>query len=289
MSLGLVRGTVLPQPATTPTGHGSHAISRDCLLGGTRAMEISVLGPLLVGDGLTTVRIGAKKIRVMLAMLAMNAGQVVPFDELIDEMWGEAPLKNARNALQANVTRMRKVLGTLDVGVADQPVIHTVENGYMLELPHNGLDANRFMRDSEQGAGLIEARPQEAVALLRRSLELWRGPALLDASDGPRCRAAGLRLDEQRKTAREDLIAAQLRVGDAGIVVPELQQLLAQYPERERFSELLMLALYRCGRQTEAINIFHRTRKWLDQELGLKPGRGLHHLYQAILTQDPTL
>ncbi|WP_232626794.1 AfsR/SARP family transcriptional regulator [Streptomyces alfalfae] len=242
-----------------------------------------------MGDGHKTVGMRAKKIRVMVAMLALNPGQVVSFDELIDEMWGEAPLKNARNALQANVKRMRKSLGELGLDDSDQGLVRTVDNGYVLNETEDALDAYRFLRTAERGAGLVNDRPQEAVGLLREALGMWRGPALLDASDGPRCRAVALRLDEQRKTAREDLISAQLQGGEAAVVIPELKQLLAQYPERERFSEQLMLALYRCGRQSEAIDIFHRTRKQLDRDLGLKPSRRLAHLYQAILTQDPSL
>lgn len=252
-------------------------------------MHISILGPLLIGDGQRTVGLRAKKNRVMLTMLALNAGQVVAFDELIDELWGEAPLKNARNALQANVKRMRKSLAELGLERPDQELIRTVDNGYMLDVSEQEVDAYRFLRTAEKGANLVKDRPYEAMETLRGALAMWRGPALLDTSDGPWCRAVALRLDEQRKTAREDLISAQLQAGEAKTVVAELKQLLGQYPERERFSEQLMIALYRCGRQSEAVDIFHRTRKWLDDELGLKPSRRLHHLYQAILMQDPSL
>lgn len=252
-------------------------------------MYISILGPLLIGDGQRTVGIRAKKNRVMLTMLALNIGQVVTFDELIDELWGEAPLKNTRNALQANVKRVRRSLAELGLGGPGHELIRTVDNGYTLNIPADAVDAYRFLQTAGKGAGLVVDRPHEATDLLREALGMWRGPALLDTSDGPWCRAVALRLDEQRKTAREDLIAAQLQLGEAGTVVAELKQLLAQYPERERFSEQLMIALYRCGRQSEAVDVFHRTRKWLDQELGLKPNSRLHHLYQAILMQDPSL
>ncbi|WP_244178797.1 AfsR/SARP family transcriptional regulator [Streptomyces rubellomurinus] len=252
-------------------------------------MDISILGPLLIGDDQRTVRLRAKKNRVMLTMLALNAGRVVAFDELIDELWGEAPLKNARNALQATVKRMRKSLAELGLERHDRELVRTVDNGYLLDVPEGAVDAYRFLRTAERGAGLVEHRPYEAMGTLREALAMWRGPALLDTSDGPWCRAVALRLDEQRRTAREDLIAAQLQAGEAGAVVPELKQLLAQHPERERFSEQLMIALYRCGRPSEAVDTFHRTRRWLDEELGLAPSRRLHHLYQAILVQDPSL
>ncbi|WP_084725482.1 AfsR/SARP family transcriptional regulator [Streptacidiphilus melanogenes] len=252
-------------------------------------MYVAILGPLRVGAGNTSAILGAKKIRATLAMLALRAGQVVSFDELIDELWGETPLKNARNALQANVTRMRRSLGQLGLDSGEQGVVRTVGNGYLLSMPATSLDANRFLQQVREGHDLVGCQPEKAAERLRGSLAMWHGPALVDVGDGPRCRAAALRLDEQRRLAHEDLISAQLASGEAGAVVPELRQLHAEHPERERFSEQLMLALYRTGRQSEAIDIFHRTRRRLDEELGLLPGRELNRLYQAILTQDASL
>lgn len=222
-------------------------------------------------------------------MLALRTGQVVSFDELIDELWGETPLRNARNALQANVTRMRRSLGQLGLDASEQGVIRTVGSGYLLSMPTDGLDANRFLQQAKEGHNLIRRQPEKAVKLLQGALAMWHGPALVDVGDSPRCRAAALRLDEQRRLAHEDLIAAQLVAGEADAVVPELRQLHAEYPERERFSQQLMLALYRTGRQSEAIDIFHSTRRRLDEELGLLPGHELYRLYQAILTQDASL
>jgi DNA-binding SARP family transcriptional activator len=252
-------------------------------------MQVAVLGPLLLSDGKRSFNIRAAKLRTMLALLSLNIGQVITADELIDEIWGEKPLKDAKNSLQANIARMRKILMELGFESPEDSIIQTLDNGYVLNIPADNVDSNVFLSRTERAATMIKSRPHEAVELLRSSLSLWRGAALLNVTDGARCRAAALRLDDRRKAAQEDLITAQLAIGDARGVVPRLQQLLAQHPEHERFSEQLMLALYRCGRQTEAIDVFHRTRSWLDEELGLLPSRGLNQIYQAILVQDPQL
>ncbi|WP_223244517.1 AfsR/SARP family transcriptional regulator [Streptomyces sp. CBMA156] len=231
----------------------------------------------------------AKKVRMALAVLALRAGQVVSFDELIDELWGETLLKNTRNSLQGIVARMRRSLGRIGLDATDQGVVRTVGNGYVLDMPADRLDANRFLQQAREGRSLIGLSPHKAAELLRGALAMWYGPALVDVGDGQRCRAAALRLDEQRRLVQEDLISAQLEAGEAGAVVPELKQLHAEHPERERFSEQLMLALYRTGRQSEAIDTFHRTRKQLDDEMGLLPSRQLQRLYQAIISQDASL
>ncbi|WP_019631223.1 AfsR/SARP family transcriptional regulator [Actinomadura atramentaria] len=250
-------------------------------------MEVAVLGPLLLSDGRQSFNIRAAKLRTLLALLALNAGQVVTADELIDELWGEKPLSDAKNSLQANIARLRRILADLRLESPEDPLVRTVDNGYMLAVADEDVDSTPFLRRADRAISLVNARPEEAIALLRAALGLWRGSALLNVVEGPRCRAAALALDERRKSAQEDLITARLQAGNAREVVPELRELISQHPERERFSEQLMLALYRCGRQSEAIDVFHRTRNWLDRELGLLPGRGLSRIYQAILVQEP--
>ncbi len=248
-----------------------------------------MLGPLRARSGTETAALGAKKARMALTVLALRAGQVVGFDELIDELWGEAPLKNTRNSLQGIVARMRRSLGRIGLDGTDRGVVRTVGNGYVLGMPADRLDANRFLQQAREGRDLIGHSPRKAAELLRGALAMWYGPALVDIADGQRCRAAALRLDEQRRIVQEDLIAAQLEAGEAGAVVPELKQLHAEHPERERLSEQLMIALYRTGRQYEAIDTFHRTRRRLDAEMGLLPSLHLQRLYQAIITQDASL
>jgi DNA-binding SARP family transcriptional activator len=244
-------------------------------------MEIEILGPIeVVADRRKSV--GGTKVRATLAMLALNIGRVVSCEELVDELWGTRPPGNARNALQAHVTRLRRLLG-------DEPALVTVDNGYLLDLPPDTVDANRFRRLAAGGAQLVVDAPETAVALLEQALRSWRGPALLDAGQGQRCRAAAHWLNESRIIAREDLMNARLALGDERAVASELERLVAQYPLRERLYELLMLALYRGGRQADALDVFHRLRHRLDDDLGLQPGIDLQRRYRAILSQDPAL
>lgn len=252
-------------------------------------MNIEILGPTSIRTGETRRAIQAKKVSALLALLALDARHVVSFDELVDELWAECPLQNARNALQANALRLRKQLELCVRGHAGQELVQTAANGYVLDIEPESIDANQFQRLAGRGSELVRSRPYEAIGLLRHALSLWRGPALVNAGDGLRCRAAAARLEERRINAREDLVAAEIETGEARSAVAELRQLVARYPERERFSEQLMLALYRCGRQTEALDVFHRARQWLGSELGLEPQRPLHVMYQAILVQDPAL
>ncbi|MEO3872016.1 AfsR/SARP family transcriptional regulator [Nonomuraea sp. B12E4] len=250
-------------------------------------MEIGILGPVWTVAGGRLRLIRAKKVRTMLAVLALHPGRVVLFDELTDELWPESSLGNARNALQANALRLRKQLEEWVPGGGR--LVRTVDHGYILDIAPHDVDANRFAEQADRGAGLVDRRPDLAVQELRAALALWRGPALFDTEMGLRCRAAAVSLSERRAAAQEDLIAAQINCGRERLVVPELRRLVAQHPERERLSEQLMLALYRSGRQTEALEVFHTARRWLSNELGVEAGHALHSMYRAILNQDPVL
>jgi DNA-binding SARP family transcriptional activator len=246
-------------------------------------MEIEILGSLaVVSAGRHPV--GGTKVRATLATLALNVGRVVSCEELVDELWGDRWPRNARNALQAHIARLRRLLDA-----HTDRALETVDSGYLLDLPHDAVDANRFHGLVARGAQAVSDRPRLAVELLEQALRLRRGPALLDAGQGARCRAAASWFDESHVIAREDLMAARLALGDERAVASELEQLIAQYPLRERLYELLMLALYRGGRQAEALDVFHRLRHRLGDDLGLQPGIGLQRRYRAILAQDPAL
>ncbi|MGA6161977.1 AfsR/SARP family transcriptional regulator [Amycolatopsis magusensis] len=251
-------------------------------------MEIDLLGSLSLTHGGRRYGVGSRKVRTVLALLALSPGKALSLEQLSDELWGETSIANSRNALQANIARLRKLLESV-TGQPGEELVRTVSGGYLLDVPPDSVDTSRFLTLSRRGAGLVETVPQEAIELLRESLLLWRGGALLDVLDGSRCRSAAAHLDERRLTVQEDLIAARLAVGDERGVVHELRQLVAENPGRERLSEYLMLALYRTGRQSEAVSVFHRTRGWLGTELGLEPGRTMRQLYQAILVQDRVL
>ncbi|HEX6339705.1 AfsR/SARP family transcriptional regulator [Umezawaea sp.] len=251
-------------------------------------MQIQILGAVALAHGDRRIGVAARQVRTLLALLALSPGTPVPFDRLVEELWAGKVMGNARNALQANVVRLRKLLE----GLADRPgdeLVRTLGSGYVLDVDADSIDAYRFRDLADLGSSCVTRRPAEAIDLLERALRLWRGPALFDVGDGLRFRIEAARLDERRLSAREDLIAAKLANGEDRGVVSELKQLAAEYPERERFSEQLMVALYRNGRQTEALDVFHHTRRRLAAELGLEPGHALRELYQAILVHDQVL
>jgi SARP family transcriptional regulator, regulator of embCAB operon len=251
-------------------------------------IEIQVLGPVTIVHEGQVIEVSSCRVRTVLAMLALSWRTPLRFEYLMDELWPERSLGNARNALQASMLRLRRLLE----GVTGRPgdeLVRTVGGGYLLDVQHDAVDANRFLDLAERGVQHVERDPKLAIDLLERALGLWRGPALSGVSDGLRCRTEAARLDDRRLSAREDLITARLTSGDSRAVLSELSELTIEYPERERLSEQLMLALYRSGRQTEALDVFHHARRRLASELGLEPGRALRQLYQAILVHDQVL
>ncbi|MGW7362905.1 AfsR/SARP family transcriptional regulator [Streptomyces sp. NPDC054841] len=256
-------------------------------MGASSRMHIQLLGALTLSNGgnrtvLTSTRTGA-----ILALMALSPRTPVPIDQLVEEIWPDQRIANARNALHANIRRIRKLFGEL-TGFADEQVM-TVRGGYLLQVPADTVDAHRFVTLADRGSGLVERDPADAVRLLETALDLWQGPALLELRDSVRLRIEAERLEERRLCAYEDLISAKFLIGAGRGMTSELRQLALEYPERERLVELLMLALYDEGRQTEALDVFHSTRRRLVGDLGVEPGRALHRLYQAILSQDASL
>lgn len=247
-------------------------------------MEIAILGPLTV-FGRSDIPVGGTKVRAILALLALNTGSAVSCQDLTDELWGGHPPRTAKNTLQAHIARLRRLLED-----AGRPgALHTVSQGYLLDLDLDAIDAERFHRLATAGAQHVTDHPQSAVHHLEQALRLWRGPVLLDAGPGPRCRSAALWLDDSRVAAHENLMAARLALGEGRAVASELERLAAQHPLREGLQDLLMLALYRADRQADAIEVFHRLRQRLRDDLGLQPGLQIQRRYRAILDQDPAL
>ncbi|MFJ2664208.1 BTAD domain-containing putative transcriptional regulator [Nocardia fluminea] len=225
----------------------------------------------------------------MVAVLALEAGRTVYYEELVDELWPTQVLKNPRNALQAQATRIRKMLQHC-VNGAGQPVeLRAAYNGYILDLPRESVDSHRFLDLSTRGLAALPTNPALAVRNLRDGLALWRGPVLLNTHSGERCRGAVAFLRERRMLAFEDLAVARLLLGDYRQAAADLHGLIAAHPVRERLCALLMLTYYRSGCQSDALRIYHRTRRILDEELGVEPGRALLHLYEDILAQDSAL
>ena len=245
-------------------------------------MDFLILGPLEVREQDRVVSLGGTRQRALLAILLTRANQVVSKSRLIDELWGEEPPETAANVLQVYVSRLRKVL--------PPELLLTRSPGYVLRLDPAQLDLHRFERLVEQAGETLAAGVAEAAAsTLREALALWRGPAFADFVERPFARAEAARLDELRLTALERRIEADLALGRHGELVGELKALIDEHPLRERLRGQLMLALYRSGRQAEALDVYRETRRRLVGELGIEPGPALHELEQAILRQDPAL
>lgn len=262
-------------------------------------MQIDLLGSTVIRiPGEPSQEVRASKVRAMLATLALDVGRTVSCSELADELWGERPIGNVGNALQANATRLRKVLDALRPGsrhgsgpelTSQAPLVRSVHNGYMLDLPSESVDAVRFQRLAREGATQIREDPRRAIELFECALDLWRGSALVDAGDGVRCRSAAARLEQARLTVWEDLVTARIILREGRVVIGHLRQLIEQHPLHERFCEQLMLALYRSGQQGDALASFHRLRRQLDDDLGVTPGKSIRLRYNEILSQDPGL
>jgi DNA-binding SARP family transcriptional activator/streptogramin lyase len=240
-------------------------------------MEFRILGPLEVVDGDRLVAIAGSKQRALLAVLLLHPNAVVSRDRLIDELWGESPPDTASTALQVHVSQLRKSLG--------RDVIVTRAPGYMIRVEPGELDLDRFEQLVEEARGK-EAAP--AAATLRDALRLWRGPPLADL-DGSVALPERGQLEEQRLSALEHRIDAELELGLHSEQVPELEALVREDPLRERRRAQLMLALYRSGRQAEALDVYSKGRRLLADELGLEPGDELRRLERAILEHDPAL
>jgi DNA-binding SARP family transcriptional activator len=241
-------------------------------------LEFRILGPLEVWDGENAVELSGQRQRAVLALLAIHVGEVVPSERLITYLWGESPPPTAATSLQNAVSQLRKALG------AD--VVETRAPGYALRAERSAVDARRF----EQL--LDEARSAEAerrVRLVREALQLWRGPPLADFAYEGFAQNEAARLEELRLSAVEERIDAELELGRAAELVGELENVVRESPLRERPRGQLMLALYRSGRQAEALQAYQETRRMLVEELGIEPTPALQELHASILRQESAL
>jgi len=231
-------------------------------------IRIAILGPVEAARGGRALELGGRQQRALLGLLAVRGGAVVPVDAIVDALWPDDPPPSATKVVQTYVSRLRKALG--------DEAIERRGPGYALRVDRDSLDVLRFEELAERG------RLEEALAL-------WRGPALVDVADVPALRVEAERLEEVRVRALEERAAAAIEAGRHGEVVSELRALLAAQPLRERPRFLLMLALYRSGRQAEALDTYREARTLLVDELGIEPGEQLRGLEAAILRQEPEL
>jgi len=248
----------------------------------TDAVEYLILGPLVVRSPFDVRTPTAKKERLLLIRLLIDAETVVSTDELLDALWGPRPPATARKLVQQYVGALRSRLGPR--------AIETVEEGYRLRAAPAEIDRNRFEHLAAEGRRLLRAgNPSLAATTLRRALDLWRGPAYLDARYEEFARIDAERLDELHLDCIDACLEAEAASGITVGAVAELQSLIAEHPHHEGFRATLMVALYRSGRQAEALKVYDDVRELLDADLGLDPGERLRTLQHQILNHDPAL
>ena len=246
-------------------------------------MEFRLLGPVeALRDG-SRLALGGAKPRALLALLLLHANEPVSRDRLIEALWGDRPPGTADHSLDVQISRLRKAF-------EPDELLLTRPGGYVLEVEPEQVDVHRFERLLEEGRRAnADGKPAEALEALEAALALWRGGALADLEYETFARPEIDRLEELRLVATEERIDAELALGRQGPVIPELEALVSKHPLRERLRGQLMLALYRSGRQAEALRVYGDTRKRLVDDLGIEPGQALKELEQAILRQDPAL
>src|SRR5690242_5126981 len=245
--------------------------------------QFGLLGPLTVTtNGGPSVTLGGQKQRALLAALLLEPNRVVSGERLIDAVWGETPPDTARNTVQVYISQLRKLL--------PEGALETVAPGYRLAVDPSAIDVFEFVRLTDEGRAALAAGDAAAAGeTLRAALALWRGAPLDDLAWESYAQAEIARLEELRLAAYEDRIDADLALGRHGQVVPELERLVAEHPLRERLRAQLMLALYRAGRQADALAVYQRARRTLIDELGIEPGESLRALERGILSHDPSL
>jgi DNA-binding SARP family transcriptional activator/ABC-type transport system substrate-binding protein len=249
-------------------------------------VEFRLLGPLEVRRDGEQLALGGPKQRALLSILLLHANEVVPRGRLLAEVWGErAP--DSEHSLDVHLSRLRKILSP---GGGDHEVLIRRGGGYLLRVGQGSLDLVRFEEQTEAGErALAEGRPAEAARLLNQGLGLWRGEPLAEFAGRDFADAEAVRLKERRLAALGARIDADLALGREAAITGELESLVDANPFRERFCAQLMLALYRAGRQGEALAVYTETRKLLIDELGIEPGEELRALQRGILAQDQAL
>ena len=245
-------------------------------------MEFRILGPLEVSSDTGDVPLGGAQKRALLAVLLLHANEAVSVDRLVDELWPESPPKTAEKTVRVYVSQLRNAL--------DDGRLERHGRGYMLRLDGDDLDAARFEALLTEGRDQLAAgEPDRAAVTLTNALALWRGPPLTDFAYEPFAQAAIARLEQRRLVCLEERIEADLALARHEDVIAELEALVRDHPLRERLRGQLMLALYRSGRQAEALEVYRDGRRLLVDELGIEPGEELRRLERAILEQDASL
>jgi DNA-binding SARP family transcriptional activator len=254
---------------------------------GTGRLRVGLLGTFTASWDGDPLDLGGPRQRAVLALLVLARGEVVPGERLAESLWGDAPPADTAGALQAYVSHLRRRLQPGTAARNRSGVIVSEGRGYAVRLPRDAVDAWRFEDLLQQAEGTPD--PRRISDLLGEALALWRGPALAEYADEPWAEPEIARLAELRTVAREHLFAARLQLGEAALLVPDLEAMVTEEPLREERWRLLALALYRAHRQADALGALRRARSTLADELGVDPGPALRELEQQVLAQAPTL
>ena len=247
-------------------------------------MEFRILGPVEAHERGLALELGGPRERTLLARLLLSANRVVPADRLAEDLWSGHPPAHSMATLRVYISRLRRVLGP------GTGILETQAPGYRLNVAADQLDAARFERLVQAADAAMSARqPERAAASLREALDLWHGPALLDVAEFAFAQADASRLEEARLSALESRVEADLACGRHASLIGELDTLTASHPLRERLTGQRMLALYRCGRQADALSAYTGLRVRLAEELGIDPSPDLRRMQETILRQDPAL
>lgn len=252
-------------------------------------MEFAILGPLEVRANQRGIELSSPKERLVLAALLVHAGDMVSADRLIEVLWGGEPPDTAANTVQTYISRLRRALDPDRTARARDGVLRTRRHGYILAVEPEAIDSVRFERLARHGRDALPHDPGSAAETLRRGLALWRGEPLADFSFEPFAQAEITRLNELRVTAMEDRVQADLALGRHAALCSELSQAVVEQPLRERLWSQLILALYRSGRQADALAAFARLREQLTEQLGIDPSPELVRLHEALLAQRDDL
>lgn len=260
---------------------------------GRFGVEIRVLGPLALSCDGRQLAVTASKPRKVLALLLLNAGFIVPTRALMTEVWGERPPRSASTTLQTYVLQLRRSLGdmlALPASTVANDVLITRESGYLFRADGMKFDLPEYEGLAREGRiAFGDGDHDKAVRLIDAAIDLWRGPALVDVAAGQLIEAEILRLEESRLSLLEFRIEVNLLLGRHHEILSELTALVARHPLHEELHEKFMLALYRSGRRSQALEVFQHLRCTLIRELGLEPTPSLQRLQRGILTSDPVL
>jgi SARP family transcriptional regulator, regulator of embCAB operon len=254
-------------------------------------MQVQMLGPLHVTENGRSITPTATKARQTLALLALHAGQVVQVSTLVDELWSLDPPRKPLQSVQTYILVLRRMISSATGGgPAAKSVLATSHGGYMLNVAPEDIDVRRYERSAASGQRAMQAGDYESASrLLRSALSIWRGPALVDVQVGGPLGVKVSGLEEHRLGIQEAGIEAELRLGHHHMLLGELGELCARYPMHENVCTQYMTALYRSGRKWRALEVFHKLRDTLVNELGVEPSPQVQHVQHAILNSDPRL